>query len=138
MEVCVLTLLSVPCVGGIPPSASYNVLRPSSVSGSGVMGTTNTQPKGAASNSSNSTTRTAGTSSGRSPRKKNHGCWMCHKSFDRPSTLRKVSNPLSFFSIIVVPHCLFPSNITVLLSPLHPHTIYAASLSPPTCFSFIS
>ena len=24
-------------------------------------------------------------------RKKNHGCWMCHKSFDRPSTLRKVS-----------------------------------------------
>jgi hypothetical protein len=24
-------------------------------------------------------------------REKRHGCWMCHKSFDRPSTLRKVS-----------------------------------------------
>lgn len=24
-------------------------------------------------------------------RKRNHPCWMCHKSFDRPSTLRKVS-----------------------------------------------
>ena len=23
-------------------------------------------------------------------REKKHGCWMCHKSFDRPSTLRKV------------------------------------------------
>lgn len=23
-------------------------------------------------------------------RPKSHGCWMCHKSFDRPSTLRKV------------------------------------------------
>ena len=26
-----------------------------------------------------------------SARKKVHGCWMCHKSFDRPSTLKKVS-----------------------------------------------
>jgi hypothetical protein len=27
-------------------------------------------------------------------REKKHGCWMCHKSFDRPSTLRKVcTNP---------------------------------------------
>ncbi|KAF8548750.1 hypothetical protein OG21DRAFT_1515962, partial [Imleria badia] len=24
------------------------------------------------------------------PREKKHGCWMCEKSFDRPSTLRKV------------------------------------------------
>ncbi|EJD04568.1 uncharacterized protein FOMMEDRAFT_146449 [Fomitiporia mediterranea MF3/22] len=28
-------------------------------------------------------------SSGQSTRKRNHACWMCHKSFDRPSTLRK-------------------------------------------------
>jgi hypothetical protein len=27
------------------------------------------------------------------PREKKHGCWMCHKSFDRPSTLRKVGSP---------------------------------------------
>ncbi|THG93505.1 hypothetical protein EW145_g8360 [Phellinidium pouzarii] len=27
------------------------------------------------------------------PRKKNHACWMCHKSFDRPSTLRKFQPP---------------------------------------------
>lgn len=26
-------------------------------------------------------------------RKKVHGCWMCHKSFDRPSTLKKVCRP---------------------------------------------
>jgi hypothetical protein len=26
----------------------------------------------------------------KAPRKKIHACWMCHKSFDRPSTLRKV------------------------------------------------
>jgi len=25
-------------------------------------------------------------------REKKHGCWMCHKSFDRPSTLRKVGS----------------------------------------------
>ncbi|KAL5534852.1 hypothetical protein ACEPAG_1317 [Sanghuangporus baumii] len=28
-------------------------------------------------------------SGGQSTRKRNHPCWMCHKSFDRPSTLRK-------------------------------------------------
>lgn len=34
----------------------------------------------------------AGTSSSSSrSREKKHGCWMCHKSFDRPSTLRKVT-----------------------------------------------
>jgi hypothetical protein len=27
----------------------------------------------------------------RASREKKHGCWMCHKSFDRPSTLRKAS-----------------------------------------------
>ena len=26
------------------------------------------------------------------PREKKHGCWMCEKSFDRPSTLRKVGH----------------------------------------------
>jgi hypothetical protein len=29
-------------------------------------------------------------------REKKHGCWMCHKSFDRPSTLRKVSVVVDF------------------------------------------
>ncbi|KAI0638930.1 hypothetical protein C8Q77DRAFT_17864 [Trametes polyzona] len=29
----------------------------------------------------------------RESKKKIHHCWMCHKSFDRPSTLKKVSTP---------------------------------------------
>jgi hypothetical protein len=36
-----------------------------------------------------STTASAPATGGRS-REKRHACWMCHKAFDRPSTLRKV------------------------------------------------
>ena len=36
-------------------------------------------------------TAPAGRAIGSFAREKKHGCWMCHKSFDRPSTLRKVS-----------------------------------------------
>ena len=44
------------------------------------------------------------------PREKKHGCWMCEKSFDRPSTLRKVRtappyNPLAHpFPALARPH----------------------------------
>lgn len=34
--------------------------------------------------------------SGPRPREKKHACWMCEKSFDRPSTLRKVRIPPSY------------------------------------------
>jgi hypothetical protein len=37
------------------------------------------------------TTAPVGRTIGNFAREKKHGCWMCHKSFDRPSTLRKVS-----------------------------------------------
>lgn len=30
--------------------------------------------------------------SGGRPREKRHACWLCHKAFDRPSTLRKVGS----------------------------------------------
>ena len=42
---------------------------------------------------SRSAAGSSGGSGGQNTRKRNHPCWMCHKSFDRPSTLRKVSRP---------------------------------------------
>jgi hypothetical protein len=47
-------------------------------------------------------------------REKKHGCWMCHKSFDRPSTLRKVSHH-------PIPPCL-QTDIFVLVQHLLVHT----------------
>ena len=38
------------------------------------------------------------TSSGGRTREKRHACWMCHKAFDRPSTLRKVGRALQTVS----------------------------------------
>ena len=37
--------------------------------------------------------RTSKQEGGPRPREKKHACWMCEKSFDRPSTLRKVRRP---------------------------------------------
>lgn len=70
-------------------------------------GSTNTPSSGEGA-TSNSTSRSTGAAGGRSPRKKNHGCWMCHKSFDRPSTLRKVSSrllPFDAYRTLSLPIC---------------------------------
>lgn len=53
-----------------------------------------------------------GSSSGHQ-RKKNHACWMCHKSFDRPSTLRKVSWTRSTLNKSG------PENFTIVLRLIH-------------------
>jgi hypothetical protein len=48
------------------------------------------QPSYSASAQIPGTTVVGQTSNPAPTREKKHGCWMCHKSFDRPSTLRKV------------------------------------------------
>lgn len=91
------------CTGHLSPSNSYGVPGPSSRPA----GSTNTPSTGGGA-TSNSTSRSAGAAGGRSPRKKNHGCWMCHKSFDRPSTLRKVSSrllPFDAYRTLSLPIC---------------------------------
>lgn len=45
----------------------------------------------ASSSRSASSRNTKSEGSGPRPREKKHACWMCEKSFDRPSTLRKVN-----------------------------------------------
>ena len=51
--------------------------------------------------------------SGNQQRKRVHDCWMCHKSFDRPSTLRKVSKETELY--ILCPLCVMPCPFFQLL-----------------------
>ncbi|KAH7925670.1 hypothetical protein BV22DRAFT_415840 [Leucogyrophana mollusca] len=48
------------------------------------------------------------------PREKKHGCWMCEKSFDRPSTLKKVS-----ITLIIINYGSY--NISALSAPPCPY-----------------